>query len=364
MLRLLAGSVLLVALALPAQRLDTRAVLVAAQSDSTATLVASWRASNADSVRVAYSTGVTRTRAASRRVDTLVVAKTAAAQFVTVTFTPIRRTTVGASRSASATIPARVVVEPPPTVDSVRVDTVPSAPVVTPPRDTTTPPAPGAWGANRPGAGWTQQADATLGTAPAGWVLNDWGSGTGRTNPAGYYESTYQAGQNYCGVGGSEIRSPAFTTKEQYTAFTVWFSPNYRVHTGQEKLWYQSTTASPVILNIYQSARGIQPIGLRTPSGVFDPQWTLASGAVYGRGVWHTVEIHQRMNTSGRADGVLRYWIDGVLAMDRSDWQYATGDAAFTNARFDGTRGGGCDGNGALPADQSRRYGRVTVWTR
>lgn len=361
MFRMLAVGLVLGALALPAQRIDARAVAVRAQTDSTATLVVSWVASNADSVRLAYSTGTTRTRVASRRVDTLVIPKAAAAQTVTVTFTPIRRTAIGSARTASVVVSARPVVEPPPTVDSVRVDTA-TASVVAPP---VVPPATGAWGANRPGTGWTLRADATLGTPPAGWVLNDWGSGTGRPNAAGgYYESTYRAGELHCGVGGSAIESPSFTASEQHTTFTVWFSPNYRVHTGAEKLWYQSASGGPVVLNIYQTARGMQPIGIRTPGGVFDPQWTISSGAAYQKGVWHTVEIYQRANSAGRADGVLRYWIDGMLAMDRSDWQYGSGAVTFLNARFDGTRGGGCDGNGPLAADQSRRYGRVSVWTR
>ena len=58
-----------------------------------------------------------------------------------------------------------------------------------------------------------------------------------------------------------------------------------------------------------------------------------ASG--YGRGerwqlpgltpdVWHTVEMRVRMNTPGRADGVLQAWVDGNAVYERTDLRMRT----------------------------------------
>jgi hypothetical protein len=46
--------------------------------------------------------------------------------------------------------------------------------------------------------------------------------------------------------------------------------------------------------------------------------WNLAS-QLLERNRWYCLEQHLRMNTPGKRDGLLRAWIDGVLAFDKSD---------------------------------------------
>jgi hypothetical protein len=103
-------------------RPSARPLRIAVLSDDSATVVATWSASNADSVRVVWSGMVSRTLVAtgSRRVDTVRVARGAADASITVTVTPVRAWRVGAVRTATVVVTARVV---PPTIDSLSIDT-------------------------------------------------------------------------------------------------------------------------------------------------------------------------------------------------------------------------------------------------
>lgn len=244
MFRMLTVAVFASALAVTAQRIDTRAVRVVRQTDSTATLVTSWATSNADSVRLAYSTGTLRTRLASRRVDTLVVARLTTAQTVSVSLTPIRRTTAGVARSASVTVPARVVVEPPPTVDSVRVDTL--RPVVTPP--VVTPPgAPSSFTPNLP-SGLALVTDTRFGNMVRDQINADgigfaWDgrNATDPTAPFGpnVFETFYPGGHLGNGVGGALLYGPQGQTwRRLYFSLAMWLPANYSTHSNEEKFFY------------------------------------------------------------------------------------------------------------------------------
>ena len=99
-----------------------RTLRVAAISDDSATLIAAWSASNADTVRVVWTGLVSRNAIATgaRRADTVRVARPTVDALVSVSLTPKRGTRIGAVRSATVTVTARVL---PPTIDSIRVDT-------------------------------------------------------------------------------------------------------------------------------------------------------------------------------------------------------------------------------------------------
>lgn len=48
------------------------------------------------------------------------------------------------------------------------------------------------------------------------------------------------------------------------------------------------------------------------------------SGNIMTVGVWHHWEMVMELNTLGQADGILKWWVDGNLAMDYDDVQYIT----------------------------------------
>ncbi len=69
-----------------------------------------------------------------------------------------------------------------------------------------------------------------------------------------------------------------------------------------------------------------------------DNLWWHAS---FRRGVWQRVKQCYRMNTVGRADGVLQAWLDGRPVLDRSDYVFRTrSDVAITHLTWSVFRGG------------------------
>lgn len=55
--------------------------------------------------------------------------------------------------------------------------------------------------------------------------------------------------------------------------------------------------------------------------------WSRAGLGYLKRSRWYSIEQYVRMNTVGRKDGVLRAWVDGMLAFEKTDIRYRTIDA-------------------------------------
>lgn len=59
------------------------------------------------------------------------------------------------------------------------------------------------------------------------------------------------------------------------------------------------------------------------------------------KGTWHTLVERVRLNTDGRADGVLQVWVDGKLALDRSDFLFrSSGKGRIGSLCFSSFHGG------------------------
>ena len=52
------------------------------------------------------------------------------------------------------------------------------------------------------------------------------------------------------------------------------------------------------------------------PAAIDPPPFPVVEDA-FERGLWHKVEIYQKQGVAN--DGIVRVWVDGVLAVDRSD---------------------------------------------
>jgi uncharacterized protein YjdB len=135
------------------------------------------------------------------------------------------------------------------------------------------------------------------------------------------------------GGGGTELRYDIPATlapTELFVGYEVQVSPNWQGHSSAinkmvylsdggpnfSAMWYEMFGADSEPLGLYvvnQSGSG--------PAGMHEN----VTPVTFARGQWHRVEIYQRQGSPG----IVRVWVDGVLAIDRSD--------VYTQARpFDG----------------------------
>jgi hypothetical protein len=133
----------------------------------------------------------------------------------------------------------------------------------------------------------------------------------------------YPAG--HAGGGGTELRydiARQDRRNEIYVGYYVQVNPQWQGHESAinkmiylhdggssefSAMWYEMFGAGDGSLDLYvvnQSGRG--PAGIRP-----------AHSVAFTRGQWHQVEIYQKQGAA--QDGVVRVWVDGVLAIDRSD---------------------------------------------
>lgn len=358
-MRLLFLPLVLLALAASSSKPIPALAAVPVQTDTVVTVVSTWFASRADSVRVSYSTGVTRTHPAARGVDTLRVVRTTAAQTITATFTPLRGGTAFTPRTASLTIAARPLA--PATIDSVRVDTVRSGtggtPVVTPPPIDGPSAVPTAFTPNLPsGMRLVGDSDFDSPAVPGIDIIN-WDRNTvqsptthgvalitvdGRSVLRAWFPEL-NAGN---GVGPLTIMTPELNSRSHYMAVRLRYSDNYEFHTNGEKLIYpvaQNPGGGSPLLNV---GRNGELVGFDGPMNnpLRAPLAIAQTGAgVINRGRWITVEYHGRMNSPGQSDGMQRVWVDGRLVLDRQNLNLVehTSQVLFRWGRLDFTRGGG-----------------------
>jgi hypothetical protein len=81
------------------------------------------------------------------------------------------------------------------------------------------------------------------------------------------------------------------------------------------------------------------------------------------RGQWHTIEVDWWLNSAGNADGYIKCWVDGVLAVNRTGVQWYTGasECRFWKPVYDTTRGGG-DADNPCPAGMTRDIDELVVY--
>jgi hypothetical protein len=130
----------------------------------------------------------------------------------------------------------------------------------------------------------------------------------------------------HAGGGGTELRydiARQDRRNEIYVGYYVQVNPQWQghesainkmiyLHDGGSSefaaMWYEMFGTGDSSLGLYvvnQSGRG--PGGIR-PDG---------HEVTFTRGQWHRVEIYQKQGAA--QNGVVRVWVDGVLAIDRSD---------------------------------------------
>lgn len=69
------------------------------------------------------------------------------------------------------------------------------------------------------------------------------------------------------------------------------------------------------------------------------------------RGIWHTVMQYYKLNTPGQANGIHRMWLDGVLVIDNTSFQYRNNVDLRINYMFWAIFRGGSTADWATPTD-------------
>ena len=149
----------------------------------------------------------------------------------------------------------------------------------------------------------------------------------------------YPAG--HVGGGGTELRfdiPPASRKNEVYVGFYVQVNSQWQGHSsGINKMVYLHDGGASFSAMWYEMfGSGSNPLDLSVvnQSGSGGEFHENVNQVTFNRGQWHKVEIYQKQGSPG----IVRVWVDGVLAIDRSD--ITTKTTPVDNVTISGTWGG------------------------
>jgi hypothetical protein len=186
------------------------------------------------------------------------------------------------------------------------------------------------------------------------------------------FETFYPGNDFGNGVGGAKVYNQEGNNwRKVYFSMAMWVPSNYSIHSNGEKFFYPLITTNGAItgsapINFAPIVGG--PSGsnfgfvmIPRPGSVAEPQ---NGAAMVPKGQWAQVEFYMEMNTPGSSNGVLKVWVNGQVATNRSDIMYsgASTQSVFDGIRFDGTRGGGVSNTPTPAGGQVRRYNRLAFY--
>jgi hypothetical protein len=167
--------------------------------------------------------------------------------------------------------------------------------------------------------GWNQvQRQTTNGSGLS--VSND---ASAPVSPSSVLTFKYAAGYDAGSEPGAEYFIPGTPVKETYMGFWWKASNPWQFHpSGVNKITFLFTSVDNIYLMMYNDGAGptiqVEPQLLndvrRLAPNVTATQVTL--------GVWHRIEWYVKQSTTGTsADGVVKWWLDGVLQGVYTDLQ-------------------------------------------
>jgi hypothetical protein len=186
------------------------------------------------------------------------------------------------------------------------------------------------------------------------------------------FETFYAGNDLGNGVGGAKIYGQGGKKwRKMYFSLAMWVPSNYSVHSNGEKFFYPLITTNGAVtgfspINFYPIAQG--PNGtnfgfemIPRPGAVFETQ---NGAAMVPKGQWAQVEVYMEMNAPGSSNGVLKVWVNGQVAANRSDMMYsgASTQSVFDGMQFEGIRGGGASNTPTPAGGQVRRYNRLAFY--
>ena len=197
---------------------------------------------------------------------------------------------------------------------------------------------------------------------------------TGAPHASTAFETRYAGNDAGNGVGGAKLQTPETSSwTKMCFALAMWVPSNYVIHSNTEKFFYPLTLQGGVVSAFpINWAPGWQP-GSGPSASTFGFGYAPSPGAGFEfqtgtarvtKGQWATVEFFMQMNTPNTSDGVLKIWVDGAVAENKTDMRYFNGaaQAVWRAMRFDGTRGGGASTVLTPPGGQVRRYNRLAFY--
>jgi hypothetical protein len=146
----------------------------------------------------------------------------------------------------------------------------------------------------------------------------------------------------HVGGGGTELEyniPVALRPREMFVGYYVQVNSAWQGHnSGINKMVYLDDGGASFSAMWYEMfGSGASPLGLYvvnqsggSPAGIHEN----VTPVNFTRGVWHKVEIYQKQGLPG----IVRVWVDGILAIDRSD--VFTRDAAIGMVTISGIWGG------------------------
>lgn len=218
---------------------------------------------------------------------------------------------------------------------------------------------------------WRNVTDATAPYKPIGSSPN--------CTDFGYVEGG--AGNGACDV---LIASTAPQTwVRAYFAMSMRVSDNYVWHSNAEKFFYpgfetagRGTTATTIGWRLATTDNPNSAVcGWEAdcqvpsqPSGTWYVHQSDANPARMQKGVWQKIEMYVQVNTPGNGDGVLRIWVDGVIAIEKTDMRYTPStyfdapQSTIRAANFNGVRGGGASTVLVPTGGMFRRFDRLAFY--
>lgn len=155
------------------------------------------------------------------------------------------------------------------------------------------------------------------------------------------------------GVGGTGFGGFNTVTglnwRQMYFALRIKFSPDYCVHTVDEKFLYPTYNVSPTfqspMFGLNQAGTtGTGNIGFNGFRYDISNAFSELTDFVIPRGEWGDLAFYWYLNTPDTPDGVARIWWNDTVVLDIPAWQGYKGTATqllIDRVRFSSTRGGG-----------------------
>jgi len=109
--------------------------------------------------------------------------------------------------------------------------------------------------------------------------------------------------------------------------------------TARADLWLEISGAgsAPLGIQVIAGFQNLDTAAKYVPDPIGHPTETPVPVA---RGVWHRCEIYVRLPATNPGNGVMRVWVDGVLALDRTDVPMTFESLGWVQARLEPIWGG------------------------
>jgi hypothetical protein len=142
--------------------------------------------------------------------------------------------------------------------------------------------------------------------------------------------------------------TPPVNYRTTYTALWLKVSANWQGHGSSvnKLIHYFVGGSNRLYMNLWGVGAGALNLGFGLQGTVSNgPHGANVNqdgsfGGVFSRGVWHKIECVLIGNTSGNADGSLKWWLDGVLCGTESGIQFVAGNALWEDVSWSPTWGG------------------------